>query len=210
MIKKYKKTIIITNLIIILPMIVGLILWNQLPDQIATHFDMNGKANGWSPKYFAVFGLPLLMLVVDWICIAATVNDPKRKNISNKMFLIVLWIIPIASLVTVFSCYASALGINLDMSTIVYIMLGIIFVMVGNYLPKSKQSYTMGIKVPWTLNSKENWNRTHRLAGWMWMVCGVIIFINAFFKLQWLMLLVILVAAFVPMAYSYLLYRKGI
>ena len=88
-------------------------------------------------------------------------------------------------------------------------MLGIIFVILGNYLPKAKQNYTFGYKIPWTLNSEENWNKTHRLAGWIMVIAGIIFIINAFFLFEWVPA-VLTVLALAPVVYSYLLYKKGI
>ena len=91
-------------------------------------------------------------------------------------------------------------------------MVGILFVVIGNYLPKTKQSYTMGIKLPWTLASEENWNRTHRLAGFLWVIGGILLILLTLLRLwnTWTFLLVIIPMSVVPMIYSYLLYRKGI
>ena len=96
--------------------------------------------------------------------------------------------------------------------TIVPLLVGILFVVIGNYLPKTKQSYTMGIKLPWTLASEENWNRTHRLAGFLWVIGGILLILLTLLRLwnTWTFLLVIIPMSVVPMIYSYLLYRKGI
>lgn len=210
MIKKYKNTIIITNIITVLPMLVGLILWSKLPDQLPTHFDAHGQVDGWSSKPFAVCGLPLIMLVLYWICVLGTMSDPKKININSKMFKLVLWIIPVVSVICNYFTYATAFGIDARVSKICYIMLGVIFIVVGNYLPKSRQSYTMGIKLPWTLNSEENWNKTHRMAGWLWIVCGVVFIANIFIESFWLVLALIAIAVFIPTIYSFILYKKGI
>ena len=90
--KSYKKIIIITTLITILPLFVGLILWNRLPDTVATHWDFNGEANGWSSKAFAVLGLPCLLTVIHLFTVGVTLNDPKKKNIHRKMLALVFWI----------------------------------------------------------------------------------------------------------------------
>lgn len=209
MIKEYKKTIILTSMIILIPMIVGLFLWNRLPDQVATHFSMDGSADRWGSKQFAVIGMPLLMLVLHWFCILGTASDPKRKNIGGKMIYVVLWIIPVISLFCNLATYASVLGYDVDMGSIVFFVVGIGFIITGNYLPKSGQSYTVGIKIPWTLHSEENWNRTHRLAGWLWMICGLLFAANALLKFNWMVLAVVPMIV-VPAVYSFALYKKGI
>lgn len=210
MLKQYKKTLIITNLLTILPILVGIILWDRLPNEVATHFGTDGTPNGWSSKIFAVFGMPLFLLAMDWVCIGATMFDPKKKNIGTKMFTLILWIIPMISIFVHFAIYSVALGAEFNIGKASCILMGVIFILVGNYLPKSKQSYTVGIKLPWTYNSQENWNRTHRLGGWVWIICGVIFLFNAFFLIEWLLLAVLAAAVLVPTVYSFVLYKKGI
>ena len=78
------------------------------------------------------------------------------------------------------------------------------------YMPKCKQNYTTGIKVPWTLHSQENWNRTHRLAGWIWIIGGVAMIVNSFLQLEWILFLTIAALVLIPIGYSFLLFKKGI
>jgi uncharacterized membrane protein len=106
--------------------------------------------------------------------------------------------------------YAAALGKEVKMESVLPVILGLLFTIIGNYLPKCKQNYTIGIKVPWTLDNEENWNRTHRLAGRLWVVCGLIILFTGFFSLTWILLPIALLMVLVPFVYSYMLYRKGV
>lgn len=209
MMKKYKKRIIISSVITLLPILAGLILWNRLPDTIATHFGNDNVANGWSSKPFVVFAMPLLLLGLHLFILFVTMNDPKRKNISEKMFGFLIWFVSVLSVFIFSITYCNALGMNVNIGMAVNIIVGIVFLVIGNYLPKCKQNYTAGIRIPWTLNSTENWNRTHRLAGWLFMLGGILFFLNAF--LQWSgMFFVIIVIALLPEVYSFLLYKKGI
>ena len=77
MIKKNLKVLIITSIVILLPILAGLILWNQLPEQIPTHWNAAGEIDGWSSKPFAIFGLPAIMLAAQWLCVLGTAADPK-------------------------------------------------------------------------------------------------------------------------------------
>ena len=80
MLKKYWKTLFITSIVTLLPMALGLLLWDRLPEQLPSHWNVNGEVDGWSSKAFAVFGMPLILLGVQWLCALATCADPKRKN----------------------------------------------------------------------------------------------------------------------------------
>ena len=111
MMKKYKWTLLIGCIVTALPMLVGLILWNRLPDEIATHFGSGNVANGWSSKPFTVFGIPGIMLALELVLYFVTTNDPKKRNIDDKIMRFCLWIIPVTSLLVCLSCYGIALGI---------------------------------------------------------------------------------------------------
>ena len=210
MIKKNLKLLILTSIIILLPILAGVILWDTLPEQIPTHWNAAGEVDGWSSKAFAVFGLPCLMLGIQWLCVLGTAADPKKANHSEKIQHLVFWIIPVISVGLFVVTYVAALGTEVRMEMVMPLLVGFVLTVVGNYLPKCKQSYTIGIKIPWTLNSEENWNRTHRLAGRLWVVCGIGIMLTAFVGGFWIFLPLVLAMILVPCIYSYILYRKGI
>ena len=210
MIKKHLKTLIITSILTLLPVLAGLYLWNTLPEQVPSHWDVNGEIDGWSSKPFFVFGLPSIMLAAQWLCVLVTAADPKKANHSGKVLHLVLWIIPLLSIILSAMTYIVVLGHAVRVEVVMPLVIGLVFTIIGNYLPKCKQSYTVGIKIPWTLHSEENWNRTHRFAGRLWLVCGFGIMLTAFVGGFWVFLPIVLVMVLAPMVYSYLLHRKGI
>ena len=210
MIKKHLKTLIITSILTLLPILAGIYLWNTLPEQVPSHWDVNGEIDGWSSKPFFVFGLPCIMLAFQWLCVLGTAADPKKANHSGKVMQLVLWIIPVLSIILSAMTYMVVLGHTVRVEVIMPLIIGLVFTIIGNYLPKCKQSYTIGIKIPWTLHSEENWNRTHRFAGRLWLVCGLGIMLTAFIGGFWVFLPIVLVMVLAPMVYSYVLHRKGI
>ena len=209
MIKKNLPKLIITSLITLIPIIIGLILWDKLPDQVPIHWDINGNVDGYTIKTQAVFAMPLVLVAFHWICALGTSLDPKKQNINDKLLTLVLWIIPIISLLCNSMVYATALGHKVSVEIIMPLFMGMLFVIIGNYMPKCKQSYTMGIKLPWTLNDEENWNKTHRLAGFLWVIGGVIIMATSFLGVFWLAFVVLVPMVIVPTIYSYFLYKKS-
>ena len=210
MIKKNLKTLIVTSILIVLPVLVGIVLWDRLPEQIPTHWNASGEIDGWSSKPFAVFGLPLILLAAQWLCMLGTAADPKKENHSTKVLHLVLWIIPVLSLVLNTATIAAAMGKEVRMEVFMPVLIGLILAIIGNYMPKCKQNYTIGIKIPWTLNSEENWNRTHRFAGWLWTFSGIALMLTGIFGGFWIFMIVVLLMVFAPILYSYLLHRKGI
>ena len=115
MIRQNKKLLLLTSVITLLPVFIGLFLWNQLPDSVATHFGLNNQPDGYSSKTFAVFGLPLILLAVHLVCVVATNIDPKSKDINKKIFRVLLWICPLVSLFVSTVIYGYSLGYVLSM-----------------------------------------------------------------------------------------------
>ena len=208
MIKKHLKTIIITSVITLAPMIVGIFLWDKLPDTIATHFGIGNEADGWAGKGFAVVGIPLLMFALQWVCVFATLMDPKKKNISEKMFGLILWLMPLISCTSMSFIYMRALETDINASVIAAVIMGVIFVLIGNYMPKCGQSYTVGYKLPWTLADEGNWNATHRFAGWVMMIGGIVMLVSSPFSMLWMSISIMLVIALSPAVFSFVYYIR--
>ena len=210
MLKVNKKTMIITSIVILLPIVIGLIFWKRLPDVMATHFGTDNEANGFSSKIVAVFGLPLFMLLIHWVAVIVTSHDPRKQNISPKMFSLVVWLVPAISLFASVSLYSYNLGYQVDITFVSEILMSAMLIIIGNYLPKARQNYTIGIKIPWTLADEENWNRTHRMAGYLWMVSGIIMMILTLCRAlypKW-MIGLFLIIGIGPCFYSFWLYTK--
>ncbi|MBQ8143334.1 MAG: SdpI family protein [Butyricicoccus sp.] len=213
MLKPNKGKLIVSSLIILLPVLVGVILWNDLPMQMMTHWGFDGVVDGWSGRPFAVFGLPLFLLVMHWFCIWITARDNRKKNQSNKVFSMVLWIMPVTSLFTSGIMYMAAFGRTLHLEMLLFLFMGLLFIVIGNYLPKTRQNRTIGIKIKWTLENEENWNATHRVGGRLWVIGGVLFLFCGFLPvavMQWAMILGIIVLTAVPIAYSYAYHRKQV
>ena len=159
-----------------------------------------------------MFGLPGLLAALNLILPFALSADPKKQNMSPALVNISLWVIPVVSVMcsAMTLCYAP--GYSVSVARIVPAFVGVLFIISGNYLPKTKQSYSLGIKLPWTLNSEENWNRTHRLSGFLWVIGGALFLMLTFFGWWnlYVLLGIILAMTLIPTVDSYLLYRKGI
>ena len=98
MLKKYRKTLIITTIITLLPVLAGIILWDKLPEKFPIHFNAAGEVDGWSSKAVGVFVMPLILVAAQWLCALGSLKmDPKANNLSDKVMGLVLWIIPATS-----------------------------------------------------------------------------------------------------------------
>lgn len=208
--KEHKKLWIFTALLVLTPMPAGLILWNRLPDTMVTHWGVDGVADGWSGKGFSVFVLPLILLAVHGLCLLATTIDHKNRDQSKKALQMIFWIMPVTSWFSCGTIYAAAMGKSLGMIGLVPVFMGLIFVIMGNYMPKVKQNRTLGVKLPWTLANEENWNKTHRYCGRLWVMGGLVLIFCVFLPEEWLVSIMVPVLAamvFAPMLYSLKLYR---
>ena len=208
MLKENKKTLIITSIVTILPILIGVFFWDRLPDMMATHFGTDNMANGYSSKAFAVFGIPLICLAVLWIGAFVVAYDPRKQNITPKMFTLGLWIAPIISLIVAAAMYSINLGYAVNTTYVGGLFMGVLLIVIGNYAPKARQNYTIGIKLPWTLANEENWNKTHRLAGYLWIISGILLVVLTLCKVLqpgW-MIAIFAVIILVPFVYSFWLH----
>lgn len=202
------RTMIITSIVCLIPFFISSIFYNALPDKVATNFDFNGIPNGYSSKMFAAFGLPAIMLIINIILNFFIDNDPRKANVSKTIKTISKWIIPIMSIIMQSVTMIYAVGKNINISMFVSILIGIMIMVLGNYLPKCKQNYTVGVKTPWTLNNEEVWNKTHKMSGYLWVIGGGIITISSFIQIKYITLFVFVIIGFVPIIYSYVLFKK--
>ena len=215
--KKYRRMIISTTFLTGLPILIGLILWSKLPDSIATHWGANGQANGWSSKVYTVFWGPCILIIIHLFSVFLTLNDPKKTNIHKKPMTLIFWIVPVISILMNGITYLIALGIKVNISAAVSILMGTLFILLGNYLPKLRQNYTIGIKLPWTLCSEENWYRTHRLGGKLFILGGILVALDGVAGI-WLgdtlifttMIGILLICVAISVGYSFWLFKKGI
>ena len=211
MIRKHKKLLILTSLLTLLPIPVGLLLWSRFPETMTVHWGITGQADGYASPNLVVFGLPLLMLAFHWLCVFFTARDKGNQGRNQKMFRLVLWILPIISNLSLLGLYAFALDIEFSPVAWTVIPMGLLFAVIGNYLPKTRMNSTMGIKVPWAYSSEANWNATHRFAGKLWMAGGLLIALGGLLPHLWaitIMVVLLVALCVIPIVYSYRFYKR--
>ncbi len=189
MFQKYKKTLIITSLVTLMPIPVQLLL-----------------GRGWN----IAMTVPLFLVATQWFCMFWTLKDLGSREQNRKPMTVVLWTIPIISNLCAGIDYALVSGKEFSVSTIFCLVFGLMFAVIGNYLPKVKMNGTLGIKIPWAYTSEENWKATHRYGGKVWLIGGIIIALAAFLPEKWavsVMFIVIIVLCILPIAYSCRYYR---
>lgn len=213
MIKNNKLKTLITSAIILLPAILGLVFYNKLPDVLTIHWSADGTPDGTAGKLFAVLFIPFFLLAMHLVCLAVTGLDKRATEQNPKILGLMFYVCPAISLIASSCIYAIAAQMNINMKMVLTILLGIAFIIIGNYMPKVRQNFFMGVKLPWTLSSEANWNATHRLCGKLW-VAGGFLFLPAgllpdnFFIISLFALIILMT---VPVTiYSYKFYKKEV
>lgn len=130
------KNFIITGIVCLLPILFGVFFWDKLPDMIAIHFDISNNPDNYGSKGFVVFGLPLLMLILQFVCCVINDINAKKYGERKKFENVVKWIIPILSIVLQLATLGIALGKNINIRIVTALLVGIMFLVIGNYLPK--------------------------------------------------------------------------
>ena len=187
MLKKYIKTLILTSLVTLIPIIVGLILWDQLPDSIPIHWGINGEPDNWSGKGFAVFGLPIMMAVLQIICCLINDINSKKHGPRKKFETATKSLIPAMSIILQSITLGYAMDMNIDIRRVVIIVVGIIFIVIGNYLPKFDYVKNYNIET-------EKAKKINRFIGFSSFILGILAIITVFlppiWSVMWLVLLI--------------------
>lgn len=177
------KILIITSIVCLLPIILGMLVYSELPEQVAIHWGIDNNPNGYFSKPAFVFGMPIMMLALQiFCCIVSDISD-KNPEANKKAVTVYKWIIPILTVVLYIITIMVALGSNLDIRKIVMIILGIVFIVSGNYMPKLRADYFMNMKAFWVKNRDEKLvNKAARITGYMLIISGFLCITSILFK----------------------------
>jgi len=208
-----KTTTIITLILVGLALLAGGILWNQLPEQMASHWDANDQVNGYISKFWGVFLMPLITLGMLALFLVLPGIDPLKANIAQFRESFNLFIV----LIVAFMLYVHGLTLtwslgyqDFKMSAAMLPFLGVLFIAVGWMLRKAKRNFFIGIRTPWTLSSDTVWDKTHQIGSVLFMASGALAIVGGFFggtTAFWLMFTPLIGSSLFLVVYSYILYR---
>lgn len=211
-----RTTIIVVLLMIVAATLTGLLLWNRLPDLMASHWGPNDEVNGYISKFWGVFLLPLITLGLFWLFLIVPRIDPLKANIAQFRDVFNLFI----TLIVAFMVYLYLITLrwnlgytNFAMSKAMLPALGILFFFIGYMLRRAKRNFFIGIRTPWTLSSDYVWDETHRLGSVLFMVSGVLAFLGSFFGGMlafWFLFVPLIGSTLITLVYSYVLYQREI
>ena len=209
-----RTTTIIVLILIIAATLAGLLLWNRLPDQMASHWNVNDQVDGYMPKTWGVFMVPLITLGMLLLFLVIPSIDPLKANIAQFREAFNLFIV----LMVAFMLYIHALTLTwslgytgFKMSTSMLPAMGLLFIFIGFMLRKAKRNFFIGIRTPWTLSNDRVWDETHRLGSILFMASGVLALIGGIFggmTAFWFLFVPIMGSTIFLLAYSYVLYQR--
>jgi uncharacterized membrane protein len=186
----------------------------RLPAEVATHWGVDGEPNGWSSPLFAALLMPGIMLMLSLLFSALPNIDPLKKNYEfhgSVYFLLVNVLVGFMAAIQVL-LIGSAIGWAVDMRRSLPILLGLLFVVMGNLIPRIRPNWFMGIRTPWTLSSERVWRKTHRVGGYTFILAGLAFIATAFVATgatgRIVMLVVVIPMFLWPVIYSYLEWRR--
>jgi uncharacterized membrane protein len=188
-------------------------VYSRLPEQVPTHWGISGEPDDFSSRAVGAFMLPGMMLVVFVVMHWIPSLDPRGSNIEKfrgSYDVVVGATIAFLGVMHVFAL-GNALGWQVNMTKVVLVCLGALFVMAGNYLPRARSNFVFGIRTPWTLSSDAVWTRVHRVGGYTTAAAGVITIATAFLEPRLSLAIALpslLLSALVPIAYSYVLWAR--
>ena len=209
-----RNTTIIVLILIVAGTLAGLLLWNKLPVQMASHWDINDQVNGYMTKFWGVFMMPLVTLGMFVLFLVIPSIDPLKANIAKFREAFNMFIV----LIVAFMLYIHALTLawslgytSFKMSTSMLPVMGLLFIFVGFMLRKAKRNFFIGIRTPWTLSSDTVWDKTHQLGATLFMASGVLAFIGGIFggmTAFWFLFVPLIGSTIFLLVYSFILYQQ--
>lgn len=209
-----RTTTIIVLILIAAATLAGVLLWNQLPEKMASHWNENDQVDGYMSRFWGVFLMPLMTLGLFLVFLVIPHIDPLKANIAKFRGVFNLFI----AFLTGFMIYVHALTLiwNLGytgfaLSRAMLPAMGLLFVLIGSLLRQAKRNWFIGIRTPWTLSSDTVWEKTHSLGSVLFMVSGALVIVGGIFggmTAFWLLLVPLMGSALFLVVYSFVLYQR--
>ena len=212
-IKPTIKSEFFSLLLIAIAIVASFYFYAHFPTQVVTHWDFAGRPNGWSGRGFAAFFLPVLLIAMYLLFIFIPYLDPKKERYAEfaRVYNIFRNFILFFLLVIYFIASLNNIGNNLDVGIWVTVMIGLLFIILGNYMGKLKMNWFVGIRTPWTLSSETVWNKTHRVGGKIFILGGLLMIAAGLVPLAWrlpIFIADIIMLLFGTIVYSYIVYLQ--
>jgi len=207
-----KKTTLISIILIIIAIVISVYAYPQLPAKIASHWDINGKVNGYMDKLLGIALIPAIMIILSIFLLFIPRIDPLRKNIESFRtyynWFIVIFLAYLLAIQTVIILWA--FGIQVNILVAISVGIAILFFYLSILLKKSRRNWFIGIRTPWTLSNDKVWKKTHYLGSILFKIIAVLALLGILFPNQfiWLFIIPVLASVAILLVYSYLVYKR--
>lgn len=210
MIRAHRTLWLSSALLIVVGFAVSALLWTRLPDPVPTHWNAAGQVNGWMPRFPGAVVAPLMMIGLLAVFAALPAISPRGFRMERFGAIYAWLVLGISALMLAIHVLAlfAALGHDIAMQRGLPAILGLFFVLLGNWLPKIRRNLFVGIRTPWTIADEEVWVKTHRFGGKTMVVGGLATILAAVAGAPfWVPVALVLAASLVPAVYSYFVWR---
>jgi uncharacterized membrane protein len=192
---------------------VGVLSWPYVPERLPVHWNLQGDVDRYGGKLEGLFLLPLVALGLYLLLLVMPLVDPGRRNYQNfKKAYNAIRIALVLFMALIYGlAISSAFGYQFDSTSIVFTAMGLLFIVLGNFMGKIRPNWFVGVRTPWTLSSKLSWDKTHRLAGWLFVLMGLLFLVLAIVPATWMFIVVFAIDGISlawMIVYSYLVYRS--
>jgi uncharacterized membrane protein len=213
--KRHTEYLIFATLIVFM-FSLTIMIWNRVPSDasIPVHWGIDGKPDRFGGKIEGLLLIPLISLLFPFLYWLIPKIDPRKFNVEKSRKAYVVIIIAIMTFMAVVHSImaASACGRTINVSIIIPAAVGVLFMILGNYMGKIRSNFFLGFRTPWTLSSDLSWNKTHRLAGWIMVVFGLMLALTAIIGNGTATMIVLLSGMLatiaIPTIYSYLKWKS--
>jgi uncharacterized membrane protein len=201
--------------IVLLPFIYLASIWNQLPEKVPMHWNIKGEIDRYGEKMELIIIPILLPLLVYIIFLVVPKIDPKNKlnKMGNKLQAIKVLLTTFMAILALFIIY-SAKNQSFANPNYIILLIGVLYIILGNYFKTIKANYFIGIRTPWTLENETVWKKTHKLGGKLWFVGGIIIVLTSLILDKepnvTVFLIITGIITIIPIVYSYIIFKNEI
>lgn len=208
---KSSRTVVVSSLFVLIAAAVGLWAYPRLPALVPTHWNLHGQADGWTPRFWSACLPALLLAGLALLAALLPRMAPRQFSVAStaRVFDIAMLATQAAVLVIDLSILLGSAGHPLPVVPIALVTIGVLFMVIGNYMGKLRRNSFLGVRTPWTLASDAVWERTHRFGAWVMLLGGLgAVLVALAGAPYWLSAGLLILACLTPVAYSYWIHRE--
>lgn len=194
-------------------LVISLAVWGRVPDPMPVHWNWRGEPDGWAPRWFGLLLMPAVIVGQSVLVAGLLRLDPRRQHVERSEQVVAAILPAFAALMLAMHVLMIKAALSADQhlsGNLVVGMIGVLFIVMGNVMPKTKSNWFVGVRTPWTLSSERTWHLTHRFAGWCMVVAGIVALLASLLPdgpMAVISLSAFLLAGLLPVVYSYLIHR---